>query len=122
MIRVVDGRWVAFIVISAVWAASCASQADPTSIRSAEDHFRQGSQAFAAGDRAAALEHFDQALAGSLQPDMAAEALIKRAYCLADAGRFDEALADLDEAEQGAPRPSEVEAARKYVRTRQTGA
>ena len=77
-------------------------------------------EAFDAKDFAACSDHLDAALAGGgLPPDVCAEAQLKRAVCRARLDRFDEALADLAEVEQGPVNLAVVHMTRSYVYKKQ---
>jgi tetratricopeptide (TPR) repeat protein len=88
--------------------------------RSAYANYGEGVTAFNANDRATALTRLTAALeGGGLNPDIACDARVKRAVCLAAVGKYDEALADLEKNGPGASNPEAVEAARSYIYKKQ---
>lgn len=67
-----------------------------------------------------AAEHFTVAIKqGALNPDQYGEAAVKRAVCWGAAGKYDEALAELDGLLAGAPNLDQVHAARAFVLKKQ---
>jgi tetratricopeptide (TPR) repeat protein len=88
--------------------------------RSAYTNYGEGVAAFNSNDRATALTKLTAALdGGGLNPDVACDARVKRAVCFAAAGKYDEALADLEKNGPGASNPEAVEAARSYIYRKQ---
>jgi tetratricopeptide (TPR) repeat protein len=88
--------------------------------RTAYANYGEGLHAFESNDRATALTKLTAALeGGGLNPDVACDARVKRAVCLAGAGKYDEALADLEKNGPGASNPEAVEGARSYIYRKQ---
>jgi tetratricopeptide (TPR) repeat protein len=91
--------------------------------RTAYTSYGEGVAAFNSNDRATALTKFTAALeGGGLNPDVACDARVKLAVCLAASGKYDEALATLEKVGAGAPNPDAVEAARSYIFKKQGNA
>lgn len=84
--------------------------------KGAEDLLEEATAAAGKGDCASAIPAATTALdSGLLLAELVDDALLVRAKCLAAEGRFDDALADLDEAGRGADDLSVVHAARGDV-------
>ncbi|XZE54152.1 hypothetical protein SH139x_000101 [Planctomycetaceae bacterium SH139] len=93
---------------------------DGVEIASAQEAYDAGLAAFQAERYAEAKEKFDQALTGGgLDADHFVSATLKRAICLADAGDFAAAEADLREAEQGATDMAQVHVTRGFIKAKQ---
>jgi tetratricopeptide (TPR) repeat protein len=111
-----------FFVLLATSALGCLAPGEEHEDlrRSAYANYGEGLTAFESNDRATALTKFTAALeGGGLNPDAACDARVKRAVCLAAAGKYDEALADLEKNGPGASNPEAVEAARSYLYRKQ---
>jgi hypothetical protein len=88
--------------------------------RSAYTNYGEGVAAFNSNDRATAQEKLSAALdGGGLNPDVACDARVKLAVCLASSGKIDEGLAMLEKVGLGASNPDAVEAARSYIYKKQ---
>jgi len=84
--------------------------------KGAEDLLRDSKAAAEAGDCDQAIAAATAALdSGLLLNELIDDALIVRARCLADQGKFDDAMADINEAVRGADDLSAVHAARGDV-------
>ena len=80
------------------------AQVDRDQVAEAGDALQQATDAHASKDYPAAIEKLTAALdSGLLRPDGLCTALLLRAECYARNGKYQDALADLDRAEQGAP-------------------
>ena len=78
--------------------------------------WNEARETFAEGDYERTAELLDLALSdGGLPPDIYAEALIGRAICRAHLERFEDALADLAEAEMGPISLAQVHMTRSFV-------
>lgn len=91
--------------------------ADPEALASAQVAYDNAVAEIEAGNHESAVPLLENALApgGGLPPDVFTEGLVQRAICYARLERFDEALADLDIASQGASDMSAVHVARAFV-------
>ena len=88
--------------------------------KTAYEAYDAGLTAFAAKDFPTADAKFTIAIdAGVLNPDFYCFAVTKRALCWAVAGKYDEALAELDKLGAGASNPDEVLIARSYIYKKQ---
>lgn len=93
----------------------------PDRLADAQGTYEEATQAFSKKNHAEALALFNAALApeGGLSGDRYADALTKRAVCLAFEGKTTEALSDLDLAAQGAADMASVHMARAFVYLRE---
>ncbi len=98
-------------------AIGCGSKPlDETVAADSAAAYQQAMEAYDAEEYAASSDLLDAALADAgLPPDIYVDALIKRAICRARTERYDEALTDLQEAEQGPINLAVVHATRSYV-------
>jgi tetratricopeptide (TPR) repeat protein len=84
--------------------------------RAANDALREAIVDFASKNYAAAEPKLTAALTeGGLNPDLWCEAMAKRAVCWGAAGRYDEALAELNRIGSAAPNQAEIFAARSFI-------
>jgi tetratricopeptide (TPR) repeat protein len=91
-------------------------QVEANATADAQAAFDRAATALSAGNYSAARGDFDAALkAGGLTVDNYVEALLGRAMCLADAGEFDAAMADITQAEQGVMEPERLHVARGFL-------
>jgi tetratricopeptide (TPR) repeat protein len=79
-----------------------------------------GLKAFAAKDYATAEPALVSAVdAGVLNPDIYCQAIVRIAVCRGAAGKYDEALAELDKLGPAAPNQDEIFAARAFILAKQ---
>ena len=100
-------------------ACGCSSAQIPaTSVADSEKNLASAVQAFTASDFASGAQLAGQAIdGGGLSPDLYVQALLVRAASRAAQANFDEALADLDIAAQGAAEMDKVHGLRSLVLT-----
>lgn len=111
----------------AIIGALCAAVAGCGGAKVDEGGRLSGAEAFAAAvgefdqrSYEAAAEHFTTSITkGGLNPDQYGEAGVKRAVCWGAAGKYAEALAELDKLLAGAPNLDQVHAARAFVLKKQ---
>ena len=115
--------WLPAVCVACILLTGCGGgrPADPEALADAQSSYDQALVEIESGNHAAALELLVTALApgGGLPPDLYTDALVQRAVCYARAEQFDEALADLELAEQGVSDLSTVGVARAYVYRKQ---
>jgi len=88
--------------------------------RAAYAAFNDAAERFSHGDYAAAEPKLVAALVdGVLNPDVYCEATAKLAVCRGAAGKYDEALAELDKLGPAAPNQAEIYAARSFILKKQ---
>lgn len=111
-------RLIALLVILAGMplAFGCSSrEADPRTVQEAQKAYDDSLVALENGEYQRAAELLTVAIDNAtLSADAYSDAMIKRAICCAKLGKFDEAHADLDEAERGA-HEDQAHAARSFV-------
>ena len=115
-------RWsVLFSVCLVCSGCSGAKTIQADAAASAQRAYDDAVVAFKVGDDELALTLLDAALGpgSGLPPDIYTDALVKRAVCRARAEQYDDALADLEIASQGAADMSLVHAARSFVYKKQ---
>lgn len=111
----------AVLLLSVVLAlAGCSSEVAPATIASSQASFEEAKQLAASGNYAAGMPLIEQAIAGTgLNADQYASALLVRAQCLADAGEFEKAEADLAESQLGDPDPAFFQLSKGIVLSKQ---
>ena len=104
------------LLFSALSGCNSAEERGADVRRASYASYEEGLAALEAKQYAAAEEKFSAAIAeGGLNFDILCDAHIKRAVCRAAAGRFDEALAELQEVEDHGGDLGAVESARSYI-------
>jgi tetratricopeptide (TPR) repeat protein len=106
------------MVLILAFGAGCSSPAEQLeeTRKAASQDYNEALAAFSSGDRAAAEQKFTMVLErGGINPDLYCDAMLRRAVCWAAAGKFDEALADLQTLQAGGGPPDQILAARSYV-------
>lgn len=106
------------LLIAAAGCSRAPSQSADSRQRANQSH-EQAEAAFQSGDLATAGEHFAAAIQHGLSADNYANAVVKQTVCWAAAGKYEEAMAELDKLEAGAPNLDQVYAARSYVLAKQ---
>jgi tetratricopeptide (TPR) repeat protein len=110
--------WAAAWIIASM-LAGCGGNAGAKledSRKAAYAAFNAAVEAFKSGDYAAAEPKLTEALdLHVLNPDVYCEATAKRAVCWGASGKYDEALAELDQLGPAAPNQAEICAARAYI-------
>lgn len=121
MLKLIARPIAAVLFIAVVLAiGGCSSEVAPATIASSQAAFEEAKQLAASGSYAAGLPLIEQALAGTgLNADQYASALLVRAQCLADAGEFEKADADLNEAQMGDPDPAFFQLSKGIVLSKQ---
>ncbi len=105
--RAFSGALYLCLAVFASVLCGCGNEVSSDSIAESQDLLDQSKQLVADGDRSAALPLLETALEQTgLNVDQYAEALLYRAQCYAEAGQLEQANADLQEAEMGAPDPA----------------
>lgn len=102
-----------------VFSVGCGtSQVAENTVASSEQSVSTAAAAFAAGDAAKAEQSASQAIdGGGLPVDLFVQALMVRAAARGVLGSYDSALADLDQAAQGAGEMDKVHALRSLIFT-----
>ena len=104
------------LVVVAVVAGCQSNQANPATMQTNYASLAQADEAYAAKNYSVALKHYDESISsGLIQPDVQAEALVKRAVCRMETGDSAGATDDLSRAEQGGAAGDEFENARKRL-------
>ena len=115
------GRRDAVLLIAAL-AAGCNSPADKLedSRRTGQQLCNEGLASFAQKDFTTAEQKLTQAITqATLNPDTYSDVAVKRAVCLGAIGKADDAIAELQKLEAGAPNLDQIYAARSYVLAKQ---
>ncbi|MCA9129757.1 MAG: hypothetical protein KDB22_21875 [Planctomycetales bacterium] len=102
-----------------VCLAGCSRQMSSQTVAVAQDALNEAGQLLADGDAGGALSKIESALAGGLDADQAAQALLVRARCYAHQGDFEKAAADIEQALMGAPDEAMVQLTRGVLEQKQ---
>ncbi|HMO85405.1 MAG TPA: hypothetical protein PKC18_10850 [Lacipirellulaceae bacterium] len=120
-----SGAYFCGLVAIASWGAfvgGCRSRNEPTvdARRAALEAYDAGLAAFNSGDFSSAELKFTEAIElRGLGPDAYCDAAIRRAACWAAAGKYDEALAELQTQEESGGPPDQIDVARSFVYRKQ---
>src|SRR5687768_3040007 len=88
--------------------------------RAASQAYNEATAALASRDYSLATSKFTAAIdLGGLNPDLYADACLKRAICHGASGKYDEALAELNQLESAGLDRDKIYAARSYVLAKQ---
>jgi hypothetical protein len=108
-----------FMIVALVFTLGCgSSQIAESTVASSEQNVAAAVNAFTAGDATKAEQTASQAIdGGGLPVDLFVQALMVRAAARGVLGSYDNALADLDQAAQGAGEMDKVHALRSLILT-----
>jgi tetratricopeptide (TPR) repeat protein len=119
MPRLSRQAYVGLLILAAIGCSSPGSQHEDLR-RSAYTVYSEALDAFKAKNYSAAEPKLTATIdGGGLNPDIYCNAVAKRALCWASAGKYNEALADLDKLGPAASNLDEVYAVRSYILRKQ---